>query len=77
MNNKRNTQRGITAVLPVAEQLLQPQLSSSAVDSRKNGWNYSALESFLNVSKQIIIHWLNIFSSLFLKLDYGPYGETR
>lgn len=34
------------------------------------------LESFLCVSKQIIMHWLNIFSYLFLRLDHGPYGET-
>lgn len=34
------------------------------------------LESFLCVSKQITMHWLNIFSYLFLRLDHGPYGET-
>lgn len=49
------------------EQLPQLQRDSSAVNSRKNGWNYLAQESFLPVNKQIIMHWLHIFSYLFLK----------
>lgn len=40
-------------------------------------WNYPAQESSLDVSKEIITHWLNIFSYSFLKLDHEPYGETR
>lgn len=59
------------------EQLPQLQRDSSAVNSRKNGWNYSAQASFLPVNKQIIMHWLHIFSYLFLKLDHGSHRENR
>lgn len=58
------------------EQLPQLPRNSSAVNSRKNGWNYSVQASFLPVNK-IIMHWLHIFSYLFLKLDHGSYRENR
>lgn len=61
----------------MAKQLPQPLWGSSAINSRRNGWNYSAQESFLTVNKRISMPWLNIFSYLFLKLDHGPYRENR
>lgn len=62
---------------PVAEAASPATLGSSAVDSRRSGFHCAARESFLGISKQIIMHWLNVFSCLFLKLDHGPSEEIR
>ena len=59
----------------MAEAASQPDLGNSAVDSRRMPELFT-WRAFLMLSKQIIMHWLNIFSYSFLKSDHGPYGET-
>lgn len=56
-NKGRNAQKSM--ILLWQKQLLQPH--SSVTNSRRKGQNFSAQESFLNISK-IITHKLNVFS---------------